>query len=120
MGGGSLSGDVWISKQSKFYHGCSDSSNSFPSGCILFVLPHLSNFCMIPDTVTFAAAEVNTHPNRYLMIATSGGLNQQRTGVNIFFYPNSRAQSLIENNLYPLVVVYVVAKFSMERYVLCV
>ncbi|TMW83649.1 hypothetical protein EJD97_001091 [Solanum chilense] len=57
MGGGSLSGDVWISKQSKFYHGCSDSSNSFPT------------------------AEVNTHPNRYLMIATSGGLNQQRTGI---------------------------------------
>ncbi|XP_059314471.1 O-fucosyltransferase 6-like [Lycium ferocissimum] len=57
MGGGSLSGDVWISKQSKFYHSCSDSSNKFPS------------------------AEVNTHPNRYLMIATSGGLNQQRTGI---------------------------------------
>ncbi|CAN4112620.1 unnamed protein product [Withania somnifera] len=57
MGGGSLSGDVWTSKQSKFYHGCSNSSNSFP------------------------AAEVNTHPNRYLIIATSGGLNQQRTGI---------------------------------------
>ncbi|KAK6806009.1 hypothetical protein RDI58_003794 [Solanum bulbocastanum] len=57
MGGGSLSGDVWISKQSKFYHGCSDSSNNFPT------------------------AEVNTHLNRYLMIATSGGLNQQRTGI---------------------------------------
>ncbi|KAF3623859.1 putative nucleolar complex protein 4 -like protein [Capsicum annuum] len=57
MGGGSLSGDVWNSKQSKFYHGCSNSSNHFPS------------------------AEVNTHPNRYLMIATSGGLNQQRTGI---------------------------------------
>ncbi|XP_055815456.1 O-fucosyltransferase 6-like isoform X2 [Solanum dulcamara] len=55
MGGGSLSGDVWISKQSKFYHGCSDSSNNFP--------------------------KVNTQPNRYLMIATSGGLNQQRTGI---------------------------------------
>lgn len=57
MGGGSLSADVWISKQSKFYHGCSDSSNNFPT------------------------AEVNTHPDRYLMIATSGGLNQQRTGI---------------------------------------
>ncbi|XP_047312699.1 protein ROOT HAIR SPECIFIC 17-like [Impatiens glandulifera] len=28
-----------------------------------------------------AAAEVKTDPNRYLMIATSGGLNQQRTGI---------------------------------------
>ncbi|XP_016509139.1 O-fucosyltransferase 6 [Nicotiana tabacum] len=57
MGGGSLSGDIWTSKQSKLYHGCSNSSDKFPS------------------------AEVNTHPNRYLMIATSGGLNQQRTGI---------------------------------------
>ncbi|KAJ8530321.1 hypothetical protein K7X08_037156 [Anisodus acutangulus] len=57
MGGGSLSRDVWTSKQSKFYHACSHSTNKFPS------------------------AEVNTHPNRYLMIATSGGLNQQRTGI---------------------------------------
>lgn len=28
-----------------------------------------------------ADAQVITQPNRYLMIATSGGLNQQRTGV---------------------------------------
>jgi len=28
-----------------------------------------------------AEAQVITQPNRYLMIATSGGLNQQRTGV---------------------------------------
>ncbi|XP_009793733.1 O-fucosyltransferase 6 [Nicotiana tabacum] len=57
MGGGSLSGDIWTSKQSILYHGCSNSSYKFPS------------------------ADVNTHPNRYLMIATSGGLNQQRTGI---------------------------------------
>jgi hypothetical protein len=29
-----------------------------------------------------AGADVKTHPNRYLLIATSGGLNQQRTGVS--------------------------------------
>ncbi|KAJ0077162.1 hypothetical protein Patl1_35634 [Pistacia atlantica] len=29
----------------------------------------------------YAAAEVKTQPNRYLLIATSGGLNQQRTGI---------------------------------------
>lgn len=28
-----------------------------------------------------AEAHVTTRPNRYLLIATSGGLNQQRTGV---------------------------------------
>jgi len=28
-----------------------------------------------------ADAQVITQPNRYLIIATSGGLNQQRTGV---------------------------------------
>ncbi|EYU42230.1 hypothetical protein MIMGU_mgv1a025229mg [Erythranthe guttata] len=28
-----------------------------------------------------AAAEINTEPNRYLLIAASGGLNQQRTGI---------------------------------------
>lgn len=31
-----------------------------------------------------AAAEMKTEPNRYLLIETSGGLNQQRTGVYIF------------------------------------
>lgn len=32
-----------------------------------------------------AAAELNIQSNRYLLIATSGGLNQQRTGVSHLF-----------------------------------
>ncbi|XP_004249701.1 O-fucosyltransferase 6-like [Solanum lycopersicum] len=55
--GGRLSRDIWNSKKSNLYHGCSIASDEFP------------------------AAEVNTLPNRYLLIATSGGLNQQRTGI---------------------------------------
>ncbi|RZC55028.1 hypothetical protein C5167_013883 [Papaver somniferum] len=55
--GGSSSHDLWGSKSAKFYYGCSNAS------------------------VKFTRAEVNTQPNRYLMIATSGGLNQQRTGI---------------------------------------
>ncbi|KAA8546167.1 hypothetical protein F0562_020939 [Nyssa sinensis] len=55
--GGSLGRDIWSSRKSKFYYGCSNASNKF------------------------LAAGVNTHSNRYLMIATSGGLNQQRTGI---------------------------------------
>ncbi|KAG9443174.1 hypothetical protein H6P81_019028 [Aristolochia fimbriata] len=49
--------DLWRSSLSKFYHGCSNSSNKFPT------------------------ADQVTSSNRYLMIATSGGLNQQRTGI---------------------------------------
>ncbi|KAF9622234.1 hypothetical protein IFM89_030276 [Coptis chinensis] len=56
--GGSASGkDLWKSTLSKLYYGCSNASNKF------------------------AKAEVVTSSNRYLMIATSGGLNQQRTGI---------------------------------------
>ncbi|XP_043715082.1 O-fucosyltransferase 16-like [Telopea speciosissima] len=57
MDGGSLGHDIWASTLSKFYYGCSNASNKF------------------------ARAEAITQPNRYLMIATSGGLNQQRTGI---------------------------------------
>ncbi|XP_042483770.1 O-fucosyltransferase 16-like [Macadamia integrifolia] len=57
MSGGSLRRDLWASPLSKFYYGCSNASNNF------------------------ARAEAITQPNRYLMIATSGGLNQQRTGI---------------------------------------
>ncbi|KAJ0576905.1 putative GDP-fucose protein O-fucosyltransferase [Helianthus annuus] len=42
---------------SKFYYGCSNASSQFPK------------------------AQSITRPNRYLLIATSGGLNQQRTGI---------------------------------------
>ncbi|KAH9654888.1 protein ROOT HAIR SPECIFIC 17 [Citrus sinensis] len=54
---GTLLGDLWGSKESKFYYGCSAPSDKFHP------------------------AQVKTHPNRYLLIATSGGLNQQRTGI---------------------------------------
>ncbi|CAL9178025.1 protein ROOT HAIR SPECIFIC 17-like isoform X1 [Musa acuminata AAA Group] len=56
-GGGGPVADLWGSKLSKDYYGCSNASSGF------------------------ATAESNTLPNRYLMIATSGGLNQQRTGI---------------------------------------
>ncbi|WOL16823.1 hypothetical protein Cni_G25611 [Canna indica] len=56
-GGGKRVSDLWGTKLSKNFYGCSNASSGF------------------------AEAEVNTLPNRYLMIATSGGLNQQRTGI---------------------------------------
>ncbi|XP_049398373.1 O-fucosyltransferase 16-like [Solanum stenotomum] len=49
--------DLWSSKNSKFFYGCSNASSKF------------------------AKAKTITHPNRYLLIVTSGGLNQQRTGI---------------------------------------
>ncbi|KAL3641085.1 O-fucosyltransferase 16 [Castilleja foliolosa] len=49
--------DLWTSKNAGFYYGCSNASS------------------------TFAKASAITHSNRYLAIATSGGLNQQRTGI---------------------------------------
>uniref|UniRef100_A0A7N0URW7 O-fucosyltransferase family protein n=1 Tax=Kalanchoe fedtschenkoi TaxID=63787 RepID=A0A7N0URW7_KALFE len=49
--------NVWKSRNADFYHGCSNASNKF------------------------AKADKVTQPNRYLLIATSGGLNQQRTGI---------------------------------------
>ncbi|KAE8724900.1 hypothetical protein F3Y22_tig00009308pilonHSYRG00001 [Hibiscus syriacus] len=59
--GGVLGRDLWSSSQSKFYNGCSNASKSY--------------------VVYVSAADMKTRPNRYLMIATSGGLNQQRTGI---------------------------------------
>ncbi|XP_038901839.1 protein ROOT HAIR SPECIFIC 17-like isoform X2 [Benincasa hispida] len=49
--------DVWVTDQSSFFYGCSNASNKFTP-----------------------AAE-KTDPDRYLLITTSGGLNQQRTGI---------------------------------------
>ncbi|KAL5788974.1 hypothetical protein ACOSP7_005923 [Xanthoceras sorbifolium] len=54
---GNLDRDLWRTRDSKFYYGCSD------------------------PTKNFRRANVKTHPSRYLLIATSGGLNQQRTGI---------------------------------------
>ncbi|KAL9173653.1 hypothetical protein ABFS82_02G002000 [Erythranthe guttata] len=55
--GGSSSSRLWTSNESNMYYGCSNASDNF------------------------LTAEINTQPNRYLLIATSGGLNQQRTGI---------------------------------------
>ncbi|WOG91522.1 hypothetical protein DCAR_0310771 [Daucus carota subsp. sativus] len=49
--------DIWGSGLSKHFYGCSNASNHF------------------------AKAEEITEENRYVCIATSGGLNQQRTGI---------------------------------------
>lgn len=56
--GGGLVNDIWDSKYSEFYYGCSDPSTHFTS-----------------------AAVPKKDSNGYLMIAASGGLNQQRTGI---------------------------------------
>ncbi|TKY75314.1 GDP-fucose protein O-fucosyltransferase [Spatholobus suberectus] len=55
--GGKLGRDVWSSRNSEHFYGCSNASSKFQK------------------------AQVITQPNRYLLIATSGGLNQQRTGI---------------------------------------
>ncbi|KAF5462205.1 hypothetical protein F2P56_018232 [Juglans regia] len=56
-GEGKSARDLWSSRNYKFYYGCSNASKKFQK------------------------VEAITHPNRYLAIATSGGLNQQRTGI---------------------------------------
>ncbi|KAJ6403052.1 hypothetical protein OIU84_015049 [Salix udensis] len=50
---------LWSSRSSKFYYGCSNASESFEN----------------------VAADRRKNSDRYLLIATSGGLNQQRTGI---------------------------------------
>ncbi|XP_021774625.1 uncharacterized protein At1g04910-like [Chenopodium quinoa] len=53
----SLRRDLWSTNSSGLYYGCSNVSNKFLS------------------------ADEKTEPDRYLLISTSGGLNQQRTGI---------------------------------------
>ncbi|XP_031131545.1 O-fucosyltransferase 16-like isoform X2 [Ipomoea triloba] len=55
--GGIHDRDLWKSKNAKFFYGCSNASSKF------------------------ANAKTRTNPTWYLSIATSGGLNQQRTGI---------------------------------------
>ncbi|KAI5353593.1 hypothetical protein L3X38_006487 [Prunus dulcis] len=55
--GGRSDRDIWTSRNSNFYYGCSNATHKFPN------------------------VDEITPPNRYLAIATSGGLNQQRTGI---------------------------------------
>ena len=50
---------------------------------------------MVSYVVYVLAAGVKTHPNRYLLIATSGGLNQQRTGVSFLKQKFQRAASAV-------------------------
>ncbi|KAI7742702.1 hypothetical protein M8C21_020709 [Ambrosia artemisiifolia] len=55
--------DIWKSEFSKLYYGCSERG------------PH------------YAPPVHESLSNGYLLIAASGGLNQQRTGVNFVFCP---------------------------------
>lgn len=54
---GSIRRNLWRSSQSQFYYGCSEKNQNF------------------------LEAKAKTNPHRFLLIATSGGLNQQRTGI---------------------------------------
>lgn len=55
--GGSIGRDLWTTTGPELYFGCSNASRNF------------------------ITADEKTQSNRYLLIATSGGLNQQRTGI---------------------------------------
>ncbi|KVI04050.1 GDP-fucose protein O-fucosyltransferase [Cynara cardunculus var. scolymus] len=53
----SVGRNLWRSSQSQFYSGCSEKNPKF------------------------LESKMKTNPHRFLLIATSGGLNQQRTGI---------------------------------------
>jgi hypothetical protein len=55
--GGRSDRDIWRSRNAEFFFGCSNASSKF------------------------ANSKAVTRNDRYLVIATSGGLNQQRTGI---------------------------------------
>ncbi|CAD6265029.1 unnamed protein product [Miscanthus lutarioriparius] len=55
--GSTVRDDLWGSKLASKFYGCSNSSSKFLD------------------------SNITTQPDRYLMIVTSGGLNQQRTGI---------------------------------------
>ncbi|KAF4382808.1 hypothetical protein G4B88_021591 [Cannabis sativa] len=55
--GVSLGRDIWSSVGSELYYGCSNGGRNFMT------------------------SDMKTNPSRHLVIATSGGLNQQRTGI---------------------------------------
>ncbi|XP_024989360.1 O-fucosyltransferase 6-like [Cynara cardunculus var. scolymus] len=55
--GGSLGDEIWRSTQSQSYYGCSQKSENHQD------------------------VDAKTNDSRFLMIVTSGGLNQQRTGI---------------------------------------
>ncbi|XP_039843644.1 O-fucosyltransferase 16-like [Panicum virgatum] len=52
--------DLWRSKLASNFYGCSNCSSKFPD------------------------SSITTQPDRFLIVVTSGGLNQQRTGVRFF------------------------------------
>ena len=99
--GGRSDRDVWRSRNAEFFYGCSNASTKFPSALLslLFIscvidLTKVGNFELLNQALTlsylFADAKAVTRNDRYLAIATSGGLNQQRTGVSsillLWFY----------------------------------
>ncbi|RDX90457.1 hypothetical protein CR513_27679, partial [Mucuna pruriens] len=61
--------DVWKSQYSQFYYGCSERGRSFAR-----------EFLRSNASITIAAVR-EWMSNGYLLIGSSGGLNQQRTGI---------------------------------------